>query len=78
MVTGPPPDELELELEELDELELLLLEDELAEELLDEELLDDELDAELPPPHPVNPEKPVNRLAVNSKRAAQETKLGRI
>jgi hypothetical protein len=62
MVTGPDPDELELELEELelDELELdeleLLLEDELLldEELEDDEELDDELLEFVPPPHPTN------------------------
>ncbi len=57
MVTGPEPEELELELDELDELELeeleLLLEDEL-EELEDEDELDDELLELVPPPHPTN------------------------
>jgi hypothetical protein len=57
MVTGPEPDELELELDELEELELLF-DDELLEELLDElleELLDDEPPVSLRPPHAVKP-----------------------
>lgn len=80
MVTGPEPDELELELDELEELELLF-DDELLEELLDElleELLDDEPPVSLRPPHAVKPEKALSRLAITIKRAVQRTKLGRI
>lgn len=59
MVTGAEPEELELELDELDELELeeleLLLEDELLlDELEDEDELDDEPLELVPPPHPTN------------------------
>lgn len=58
MVTGAEPDELELELDELEELELEeleLLEDELLlEELEDEDELDDELLELVTPPHPTN------------------------
>lgn len=69
MVTGPEPEELELELDELEELELeeleLLLEDEL---LLDEEL-EDELLELVPPPHPTNSATTIPAMA---KRAIRE------
>lgn len=66
-VTGPLPDELELE-------ELLLLDEELLEdELLDDELeLDDELSPPLAPPHPVRPVNAATRLATMIKRAVDK------
>lgn len=78
MVTGPLPDELELEEldeleEELDELELLLLED----ELLDEEL-DEELPSFLEPPQPDKLNKAVNRPAMSKARAEHGKNLNRI
>ena len=68
IVTGVPPEELELELEEL---ELLLEEeleyDELDDELDDDELEDDELEDDPPelelPPHPIK----VNSAITNPK-----------
>ena len=73
MVTGPEPEELELD--ELEELELeeleLLLDDELLldEELEDDEELDDELLELVPPPHPTNSATSIPAMA---KRAIRE------
>ena len=71
IVTGVPPEELELELEELELLlEEELEDDELDDELDDDELEDDELEDDPPelelPPHPIKVNSAIHPACADS------------